>query len=92
MPYFDEPQVVHAFTHQATLVAADTLMTISTSFFDDGTYPEGYADNLLLELMDLLQTWSGRSPGTNVTGQRYDVRMYGAVPTNLDPVPPDEGE
>lgn len=79
------PQEISMMPGQIS-VPADGLF-ISVSVQSDGT-PASLAalPNVLQDIVDLFQGWSGRLPGADVTGQLYGTTLAAVTPTN--PVPP----
>lgn len=88
-----QPQAITVFP--ASINVPHSHLYISMNIQADGS-PEGDAALApsLQELIDLLQTWSGRL--ADVTGQLYGTTLAPVTPTNPDPLPdppdPEPGE
>src|SRR6186713_2775848 len=86
MPIEPNPQSVTAWPNQVNIPCATPGFFLSIQLQTDGTPTVETQDQLLQELIDYLQEWPGRDPLANVTGQKYDTKLYFVSPTN--PIPP----
>ena len=92
MPVDPNPQPFAAWPHSATVaMPSGSGMSVQVSLQSDGTATPEAMDATLQALVDLLQGWSGKAPGTNVLGQKYDTLIYTISPTNPEPPPADPG-
>lgn len=93
MPIEPNPQPFAAWPHSANVAMPDgSGMSVQVSLQSDGTAAPGAMDATLQDLVDYLQAWPGKAPGTNVTGQKYDTLIYTISPTDPEapPEPPEE--
>lgn len=86
MPILPNPDTLVMWPHQANVPAAGVYIGLQIQA--DGTDPEVDLNAILQELIDYLQEWPGRTPGANVTGSLYDVKLYAMTATEMDPVDP----
>jgi hypothetical protein len=84
---FGDGQPVQVFPAQLSVPTTNGLF-ISAQVQSDGTATDEVVEGTLQSLIDHLQTWPGRDPGANVTGQVYSVLLFPATPTNPIPPPP----
>lgn len=85
MPLGD-PQPVQLFPAQINVPTANGLM-IGIQVQSDGNASPEVVSAAVLDLIDLLQEWSGKAPNSDVTGQIYEVALVAATPTNPAPLP-----
>jgi hypothetical protein len=87
MPIQPDPQHVQMLPHQVQIpVTEETHMFLSLQIQNDGQATMEAMDEVLQSLVDHLQTWPGRHPTADVSGQKYDTLLYIATPT--DPIVP----
>jgi hypothetical protein len=78
----EQPQVIAMMPGNINVPAANGLF-VTVNVQSDGT-PEGLAaiPGAVQEIVDMFQEWSGKFPGTNVTGQVYGTELSAVTPTN----------
>lgn len=82
----DGQPVPGMWPHQVNVPGPDGLF-ISVQIQGSSEATPEMLDATMLDLLDYLQEWPGRRPDADVTGQKYDVRLYLATPTNPIPLP-----
>lgn len=90
MPVLPNPQPFAAWPHSLNVaMPTGSGMSVQVSLQSDGTADPAAMDATLQSLVDYLQAWPGKAPGTDVLGQKYDTLIYTVGPTDPEPPPAD---
>jgi hypothetical protein len=88
VPVEPNPQPIDAWPRQVNISAPGMSIGVQIQSDGSGTATAADLDDALQSLIDFLQEWPGKIPGSNVTGSKYDTLLYLVSPTNPEP-PPD---
>lgn len=90
MPILPDPQAIQGWPNQIIIpLPPGSGMYLALQIQLDGTAADEDVEATIQELVDYLQEWTGRDPGQNVTGQKYETWLYTITPTNpIAPPPP----
>ena len=92
MPVLPDPQPIEAWPRQVNVSAAGMSIGVQIQSDGSGTATPAELDATLQELIDYLQEWPGKLPGSNVTGSKYDTLLYSVTATNPEVIDPPEEE
>jgi hypothetical protein len=92
MPVEPNPQPIEAWPRQVNVSAPGVSISVQIQNDGSGTATPEALDAMLQELIDYLQDWPGKLPGSNVTGSKYDTLLYVVTPTDPEVVDPPEEE
>lgn len=92
MPVLPDPQPIEAWPRQVNVSAPGVSISVQIQDDGSGTATTEAKDAMLQELIDYLQEWPGKLPGSNVTGSKYDTLLYSVTATNPEVIDPPEEE
>jgi hypothetical protein len=87
MPVEPNPQPIEAWPRQVNISAPGVSISVQIQNDGSGTATPEALDAMLQDLIDFLQDWPGKIPGSNVTGSKYDTLLYLVSPTDPEPLP-----